>query len=371
MNKDTRTKDITRAGIIGILANIGLALVKIAIGSITGSVAVVSDAVNNLSDAGSSVLTILGSFLAGKDPDEKHPYGYGRIEYITGLVISILVLVVGVEFLQTSIKAILHPNQVKFSGITIGIMILTLGIKLLLGFYTKGVGKRASSPALIASGTEALGDCAVTAVTVIAAVIALATDVAVDGYAGLIVSGFVLYSGIRLVFDTFNDIIGKRYDKEVASILYSEIEAVPMIKGAYDLILHNYGPERYIGSVNVEIEDYHTVAELSDVLLPLQALINQKYGIFLVFGFYSVNTKDTDTVVDREHLWELLKTNPDILNFHAFYIDRQEKRLRFDVTVSFRVKDNALFRQELIALLEKDYPNYTYMINIDHRYGES
>lgn len=371
MKQDNRGKVIARAGIIGILANIGLALIKIAIGTITGSVAVVSDAVNNLSDAGSSVLTILGSFFAAKDPDEKHPYGYGRIEYITGLIISILVLVVGIEFFQTSIKAIVSPGEVHFSAITIGIMVATLGIKLWLGFFTKNTGRKVNSPALVASGTEALGDCAVTAVTVAAALLALFTGVQVDGYAGLIVSGFVLYSGIRLVFDTFNDIIGKRYDKEVASVIYEEIEKEPLVKGAFDLILHNYGPERYIGSVNVEIEDYHTVAEMSDVLLPLQSRIQREYGIFLVFGFYSVNTGDRQVIADRERVRGLLAAMPDIQNLHAFYIDHGKKTLRFDITVAFKNKDTTQLRQEIEGLLQKEYTDYTFMINIDRRYGEA
>jgi len=288
----SREKIIIRAGIIGVFANIGLAVIKIVIGSFAGSVAIISDAINNISDAASSVITILGSKLAAKDPDDKHPYGYGRIEYITALVISVVIIVVGIEFLQTSFKAVFNPKPVDFTWMAIIIMLITVFAKIILSRFNKKAGKEAMSPALIASGTEALGDAAVTTITVMAAVISLFSDIHLDGYAGILVSVFILYSGMRLVFETFNDIIGKRADKDLAHEIYEEIEKSKMIKGAYDLILHNYGPNRYLGSVNVELEDFRTVQEATEHIMPIQEKIGKMFGIFLVFGFYPVNTTD-------------------------------------------------------------------------------
>ncbi|MGB4660747.1 MAG: cation diffusion facilitator family transporter, partial [Mobilitalea sp.] len=291
---------IIKAGIVGVVVNIMLAAVKILLGSIAGSVAIVSDAINNISDAASSVITILGSKLATKDPDEKHPYGYGRIEYITTLIISVIIIVFGIEFLKASFQAIRNPKAVNFTATAIIIMIITVLVKVMLSLYDKKAGAKAQSPSLIASGIEAMGDAVVTSITVIAGFISILFDIQVDGYAGILVSAFILYSGIKLVFDTFNDIIGKRADKKLTSKIYDEIEEFQFIKGAYDLILHNYGPNRYLGSVNVEIEDFRTIQEATEAVRPIQKMIEEKFGIFLVVGFYPVNTEDVAVIEARE-----------------------------------------------------------------------
>lgn len=369
--KDEKTREnlIVRAGVIGIITNLILALVKVVIGSLTASIAIISDATNNLSDAASSVITIIGSKLAAKDPDEKHPYGYGRIEYITALVISIIIIVVGLEFLKTSFLAILHPSTVTFTWTTIAIMLITILAKVWLSNYNKSIGKRANSPALVAAGTEALGDAAVTSLTVIAAILALLTGLHVDGYVGILVSAFILYSGLRLVMDTFNDIIGKRGDEELANEIYQEIEQSELIKGAYDLILHNYGPNRHLGSVNVEIEDFHSIREASELLMPLQVRISEKFGVFLVFGFYSVNTSDEFVIHARTKIAGILKVYPEVMNMHAFFIDRERKFIKFDIIVSFQLKDARKLKDEIIREIEKLYPGFQVLLNMDHRYS--
>ena len=364
-----RQSIIIKAGIIGVVVNVMLAAVKILIGSIAGSVAIVSDAINNISDAASSIITILGSKLATKDPDEKHPYGYGRIEYITTLIISVIIIVFGIEFLKTSFLAIWNPKDVNFTTTSIIIMIITVVVKIILSIYNKKTGAKSQSPALIASGIDAMGDAVVTSITVIAGFISILFDIHVDAYAGIVVSAFILYSGIKLVFDTFNDIIGKRADKKLTGEIYKEIEGFQFIKGAYDLILHNYGPNRYIGSINVEIEDYKTIQEATEAIRPIQKMSEEKFGILLVVGFYPVNTEDKEVIEARESILGIVRKNPGIKNMHAFFIDFDRKILQFDIIVSFTVKDIKMLKKELMTEIEEKYPSYEVHINVDYRYS--
>ena len=365
---ENREKMIYKAGVVGIAVNALLAIIKLMVSGITGSVAIASDAVNNISDGASSVITILGSKLASKDPDDKHPYGHGRIEYITGLIISIIVIVVGIEFLKTSVVAIIYPKAVNFTWASVLIMTITIFAKILLSLYNKKQGKKSNSPALIASGADAMGDAAVTSITVIAAVISLFTEFRIDGYAGVIVSGFILYSGIQLVTEIFHDIIGKRGDKNLANEIYSEIKKAPMVQGAYDLVLHNYGPNRYLGSVNVEIEDTYTVKEVTEVLNPVQENIMDKFGIYFSFGIYAVNTTDEKIIESRKKVLEILRQWPEILNMHGFFINEERKTIRFDIVVTFKLKNGKKLKEDISAQIEREFPNYKTNIKIDHRF---
>jgi cation diffusion facilitator family transporter len=360
---------IYKAGIVGIAVNALLAVIKLMISGMTGSVAIASDAINNISDAASSVITILGSKLASKDPDDKHPYGHGRIEYITGLIISVIVIVVGIEFLKTSVLAIINPKEVNFTWISVIIMTITIFAKIVLSLYNKKEGKKCNSPALTASGADAMGDAAVTLITVIAAIISLFTRVRIDGYAGVIVSGFILYSGIQLVTEIFNDIIGKRADKNLANEIYTEIKKTPMVKGAYDLVLHNYGPNRYLGSVNVEIEDTYTVKEVTEILNPVQEHIMDMFGIYFSFGIYAVNTTDEKIIDSRKKVLGILKKWPEILNMHAFFINDERKTIRFDIIVTFKLKNSKKLKEDISAEVEQEFPNYKANIKIDHRFA--
>lgn len=369
-----RLKEIFKISIIGIVVNLFLVIIKVIIGTISGSIAIISDATNNFSDAASSLITIMGSRLAAKDPDDKHPYGYGRIEYITGFIISVIVLVLGIEFMKTSFQSIFHPTNVKFDGFTLLIMILTVFIKLILGSYTAKSGKKISSPAVEASGAEALSDAVITSITIVAAFLTIAgsyffdKEIHLDGFAGLIVSGFIIYSGFRLAMETFQDIIGKRAEQELSKQLYEEIEKFSLVRGAYDLILHNYGPERYLGSVNVEVEDYLQVREVAEVLNQIQQQILDKFHIFLVIGIYSVNTQDKQVVDLRNKVWEILKQKKEILNMHAFFADQNLKIVRFDLIVSFDLKDLTTLKEQVEQKLKTVFSEYEFIINIDRRY---
>ncbi|MEA5083938.1 MAG: cation diffusion facilitator family transporter [Lachnospiraceae bacterium] len=365
---ENREKMIYKAGIVGIGVNALLAVIKLIISSITGSVAIASDAVNNISDGASSVITILGSKLAAKDPDDKHPYGHGRIEYITGLIISIIVIVVGIEFLKTSVLAIIHPKEVNFTWVSVIIMTITIFAKILLSLYNKKQGKKANSPALIASGADAMGDAAVTSITVIAAIISLFTKFRIDGYVGVIVSGFILYSGIQLVTEIFHDIIGKRGDRNLANKIYSEIKKTPMVQGAYDLVLHNYGPNRYLGSVNVEIEDTYTVREVTEILNPVQERLMEMFDIYFSFGIYAVNTTDEKIIASRKKVLKILRQWPEILNMHAFFINEERKTIRFDIVVTFKLKNSKKLKEDISSEVQREFPNYKTNIKIDHRF---
>ena len=369
LDKSTRNHKITRAGIIGILVNLLLAIIKIIIGRISNSVAIISDATNNLSDAGSSVITIIGSALSVKRPNDKHPYGYGRIEYFSGLIISVIVFVLGVEFLKSSISIIRNPEPVKFSWISVLIIAGTVIVKIFLSIYNKRVGSEVNSTALIASGTEALGDAAISFLTLISALIALFTDYKVDGYIGLIVSIFIFYSGYQLIKETFNNIIGQKISKELSQAIYAQVEQDQLVLGAYDLILNNYGPNKYIGSINVELEDFRTVKEASELFFSLQSQIYKTFGIFLVISLYSVNTNNDRAVKVRKQIQSLLSEYEYISNMHAFFLDEIDSKLRFDIIINFEIENIDALRKEIVQKIKVIYPKLHVNINVDRKFS--
>ena len=357
-----RNKIIVKTSVVGIITNIFLAAFKASVGLISNSIAVILDAVNNLSDALSSVITIIGAKLANKLPDKKHPLGYGRIEYMSALLVSAIVLYAGITSAVESVKRIIHPEKAEYTMVSLIIITVAIIVKLLLGRYVKHNGQKAKSGALIASGADANFDAILSASVLASAIIYLTTNISLEAYVGVIISGVIIKAGIGMVSDTLNDILGKRADiettKEIKQILCEEKE----VRGAYDLIIHNYGPNKNLASVHLELPDNMSVEQVDVLTRKLQSKVYRQTGVILVgVGVYSYNTKDDEVSKLRNKIQEMVLAHDWVLQIHGFYVDTNKKDIRFDVVMSFEIKPSegiSIIQNEL----KKAYPDYN--INI-------
>ena len=367
ISKDAENRDkiIVRTSIIGILANIFLAAFKAAVGIISNSIAVVLDAVNNLSDALSSVITIVGTKLAGKLPDKKHPLGYGRIEYLSAMIVSAIVLYAGITALVESVKKIIHPEKADYSAVALIIIAMAVVVKLALGRYVKAKGKAVNSSALVASGSDALFDAILSASVFASAVFFLVTGISLEAYVGVLISIMILKAGYEMMTDTLDDVLGRRADKETTQQIYQLLKQEPEVRGAYDLVLNNYGPGKDYGSVHIELPDTMTVDQVDELTRRLEAKVYRATGVILTgVGVYSYNTKDDDAAKMRNVVQETVLAYEWALQLHGFYANTKNKSLRFDVVMSFDIKP-----REGIEILTRDmkrlFPDYTVQITPD------
>ena len=361
-----REKKIIQTAVIGIVINVILASIKIFIAFISNSVAIISDAINNLSDAFSSLITIFGSKLAQRMPDENHPYGYGRVEYIGGLIVSIIVLMLGFEFLQTSIENIVTPVATTFTMPLLVILFIAIFVKFGIGIYYKKIGKATKSISLKAVGQEALGDAIIACVILISAALSYFANIQIDGYAGALASLFIIYNGIILIKETFDKIVGQRVEKEISDEIYRVVNECEIVQGSYDLILHNYGVERYVGSINVEVDEHLPVSQISQILNELQIKIYKHYRIYLVFGIYSVNLGQNEA---KECIRNSLSEFKSIVNLHAFFMDNKAKSVRFDVVVDFKERNLSELRKNIEDRVAQNFPGYKIFIVIDREFS--
>ncbi len=362
---EQREKIIVRTSIIGILANIALAAFKAVVGLISRSIAVVLDAVNNLSDALSSVITIIGTKLAGRQPDKKHPLGHGRIEYLTAMIVAGLVLYAGITSLVESIKKIIHPEAADYSAVSLIIIAAAVVVKLLLGRYVKKKGEDVDSQALIASGSDANFDAILSASVLAAAVFFLITGISIEAYIGVLIAAFIIKAGIEMMIETLNDILGARTDKELTVAIKQTICEDPEVLGAYDLFLYNYGPDRNYGSVHVEVRDTLTANEIDALDRRVQANVYLKHHVILTgVGIYAVNMSDDEAGTMRRNVIEKVMAHSYALQLHGFNVDLQQKTMRFDVVLSFECdRDEAL--QEICEEVQAMYPDYKLFVQPD------
>ena len=277
----SRDKKIIKTSIIGIVANVFLAAFKAFIGLISHSVAITMDAVNNISDAASSVITIVGTKLAGKEADKKHPFGYGRIEYLSAMIISVLVLYAGFTAFVESIKKIITPDTPDYSAVSLIIVAVAVVVKIVLGRYVKSVGKKVNSDSLINSGEDATLDSVISASTLVAAGIYLIFHISLEAYLGAIIALVIIKSGIDMLRETLSKILGERADADLAKAIKRTVVDYPEINGAYDLVLHNYGPDTYQGSVHIEVPDTLSADELDQLIRKVTEDVFAKHSVIL------------------------------------------------------------------------------------------
>ena len=371
--KETKNRDavIVRTSVIGIMANVFLAAFKAFVGFTSNSIAIVMDAVNNLSDAASSVITIVGTKLAGKEPDRQHPFGYGRIEYLSAMVISLLVLYAGVTAFVESVKKIIHPETPDYSALSLIIVAVAVLVKIILGRYVKRVGEKVNSDSLINSGEDATLDSVISASTLVAAGIYLVFHVSLEAWLGAVIAAVIIKSGIGMLKETLSKILGERADAQLARDIKATINSFPEISGAYDLVLHNYGPDAYNGSVHIEVPDTLSADELDKLIRKVSVDVYQKHHVILTaVGVYSYNTKDPVAAAAREKVAQIAAENPYVLQTHGFYLDQAEKTLRFDFVVSFDAEDRKQVYREVCEKVQAAYPDYKLQVTMDTDFSE-
>ena len=363
---ESRDQIIIRTSIIGIIANIFLAAFKAVVGLLANSIAVVLDAVNNLSDALSSVITIIGTRLAKKQPDRKHPYGHGRAEYLSSTIISVIVLYAGITSLVESVKKILHPEVPDYSTVSLLIIAVAVVVKIFLGSFFKKKGKEADSDSLVNSGQDALLDSVISASTLVAAIIYVASGASLEAYLGVIISVVIIRSGIEMLREAISRIIGERADSDLTRELKKTICEVEGVRGAYDLIVHDYGPDRIMASVHIEVPDYFT-ADRIDVLAReiMQKVFVTHHVILTAVGIYSHNTSNDEVIALQEEIRRMATSQEYVLQIHGFYMDPVKKTLRFDVVVDFAAPDRQAVYTDLVKKVQALCPDYTLAVALD------
>lgn len=365
-----REKAITRTSVIGITTNIFLVAFKAGVGLLAGAIAIVLDAVNNLTDALSSIITIIGIKLAKKHPDNKHPFGYGRIEYFSTILISLMILGAGVTSIIESVKKIINPTIPDYKAVTIIIIVVSVITKLMLGRYVSHQGKKYNSDALQASGADASFDAIISVATLVGAIVTLIFDISVDGYIGAIISVFIIKAGIEMLLSAISDVLGNRPDSEISQNIKKTIAGFNGVNGAFDLILHNYGPDKAIGSVHVEIDGEMSAVEIHKLTKQIQKKIMEQFHIFLTVGIYAVDHQDIEKVSIRENINGLCKSKSGVINTHGYYIDLEEKIISFDVGIDFTISEHSVFNNELTQMIENEYPGFRVIINLDTYYSD-
>lgn len=369
---ESRDKIIIRTSIIGILANVGLAAFKAVVGLMSHSIAVVLDAVNNLSDAASSIITIIGTKLAGREPDKEHPFGYGRIEYLSAMIISVLVLYAGITSFTESVKKILHPELPDYAPASLIIIAAGVIVKILLGRYVKATGEKVNSDSLINSGEDATLDSVISASTLVAAIIFLVTGLSLEAWLGAVISVIIIRSGIEMLKETISRLLGERADLELAREIRKTVCSFPSVSGAYDLILNNYGPDAFNGSVHIEVPDTLNASDLDELIRQITLKVLKEHNVLLTaVGVYSVNTKDPKVAEMREKIRETVLADPDILQMHGFYVNEEKKTMRLDLVVSFDAKDRQAAFQKAVAKIREMYPEYALQPVIDTDFSET
>ncbi len=367
----SREKTIVKTSIIGIIANVFLAGFKAVVGLMTNSIAIVLDAVNNISDAGSSLITIVGTKLAGKEPDKKHPFGYGRIEYLSAMIISVIVLYAGITSFVESVKQIIHPETPDYNTVSLIIVGVAVVVKILLGRYVKGVGVKVNSDSLINSGEDATLDSIISASTLVAAGIFLIFHVSLEAWLGAIISLVIIKSGIEMLRDTISRILGERNDQELAKKIHETVLSFPQVQGAYDLVLNNYGPDTWNGSIHVEVPDTCTADQLDQLLREITMKVIQEHHVILTaIGVYSVNTKDPEVIEAKRKVEEIVFAHEHVRQMHGFYLLKDRKTIRFDLVISFDAEDRRAVCNEVVADVQKAFPDYELQVAMDTDFAE-
>ena len=370
-NEASREKTIVKTSVIGIVANVFLAAFKAAVGLMTHSIAIVLDAVNNISDAGSSLITIVGTKLAGKEPDKKHPFGYGRIEYLSAMIISVIVLYAGVTSFVESVKQIIHPETPEYTPVSLIIVGVAVAVKILLGRYVKRVGRRVNSDSLVNSGEDAALDSIISASTLAAAAIFLLFHVSLEAWLGAVISLVIIKSGIEMLRDTISRILGERNDTELAKSIKSTVLSFPDVQGAYDLVLNNYGPDAWNGSVHIEVPDTHSADQLDQLIRSIQTEVYRQHRVILTaIGVYSVNTHDPEVAAVREKVRDIVFSHEHVTQLHGFYLVKEPRTLRFDLVVSFDAKDRRAVFREAVEDVQRAFPEYALMTVLDTDFAE-
>ena len=361
-----REKIIVKTGVIGIITNILLAAFKAVVGILSNSIAITLDAVNNLSDAMSSTITIIGTKLAGKKPDKKHPMGHGRIEYISAAIIAMIILYAGITSLIESVKKIIDPVTPEYGTVALVVIAVAVVVKIILGTYVKKTGDKVNSDALKASGKDALFDSVISTSTLVAAIVFLITGVAIEAFLGALISLIIIKSGIDTMRETLSQILGERVNSELTRDIKSTVCKVEGVKGAYDLILHNYGPDRYLASVHIEVDEHTTAARIDAITREIQHAVLEAHGVIITtVGIYADNTSDDEINNMRNKIFHIIRSHDNVLQIHGFFVDKEKKKISLDYIMDFAADDLKGEYCKIYDEIKAEYPDYDLTLNLD------
>lgn len=367
-NKE-RENTIIKVSIQGIFVNLILVGFKAFVGLMANSIAIILDAVNNLSDACSQVVTIAGTKLSAKAPDKKHPYGYGRIEYISSSIVALIILLAGFTSFKESVLKTIHPEVSEYSTVSLIIIGVAVIVKFSLGQYVKAKGVKIASQALIAAGTDSFMDSILSLSTFVAALLSKFAGLNVEGILGIGLSVLILKAGFEIISETLGKLIGDRTDSEFSLELKKKIRSFEGVNGAYDLILHDYGPSRSIGSVHIEIDGNLTAEKIHLLSRRIIFEIYEEYGIVLTVGIYA-STEDEQNKKMRAEIAAIATAHKNVLQIHGFFVDEQRKSILFDMVVSYKEKDMLHLISEVQSEVSQKFPGYSVDINVDHDFSD-
>ncbi len=370
MENERETK-IIKTCIIGIITNIFLSVFKAVIGFMAHSVAIMMDALNNLTDAVSGIITLVGTYLAGRDPDKKHPFGHGRTEYLATLAISGLILYAGISASISSIKSIINPKEPEYETIMLIIIFVAVIVKIVLSFFYKKRGKETESGSLTASGSDAGFDAVISAATLVCAFIYIFFEISIEAYLGVIIAIFIMKSGIGILAETVSKILGEGASVELVKEIKNTIAAHDKVRGAYDLVINNYGHDRLYGSLHIEVPENFTANELDCLTREINDEIYEKFGVTIVaVGVYAYNESDFEVAKMRAKATEIALSHEFVKQVHGFYVDKKYKKIRFDMVISLDAKNRADLYFHVISDLKKEFPGYDISGSMDSDFNE-
>ena len=366
-----RAYQIIRTSWIGIIANVLLAGFKATVGILASSVAIVMDAVNNLSDALSSVITIVGTKLSQRPADRKHPFGFGRIEYFSAIIIAVIVLSAGITSLIESVKKIFDPTEPSYTTTTLVVIVVAIVVKLILGQYVKRKGEQLKSDALIASGSDALFDAVITLATLISAGVMLLWGVSLDGILGALISLVIIKAGTEMLVSPVNELLGTSITADFAKQIQKEVSDFEGVHGVFDLILHNYGPDVKIGSLHINVYDTMSAHEIHGLTRKITMYMIERHNIIMTVGVYAIATGENRRAELQSKVIQTLAAHKDIVQVHGFYFSEKEKYLSVDVVPDVTVHDDAAFVRQLLTEIQPLVPETQVDIIVDHNYSEN
>lgn len=362
----TREKTIIKTAVIGIVANILLASFKALVGFASHSTAMVLDAVNNTTDAISSIVTIVGTKLANRKPDKKHPLGHGRIEYLSEMIVAALILYAGITALFRSVEKILDPAEVDYSTAYLIVVSVAIAVKIILGLYVRRQGRKAKSDLLVSSGTDALFDAILSTAVLASAIVYLVSGINIEAFVSIIISIFIIKTGVEIIREAVDDMLGHRVESELTKKLKECVSAFPEVYGVYDIILHNYGPDIYLGSLHIEIDDTMTADKIDSLTREINTKAYDETGIILTaVGIYSRNTSDDELMKIRTQITKLVVDHDNVIQMHGFYIDEAKKRISMDVVIDFAEEDREALFEHIREDVKKAVPGYEVVMTLD------
>ena len=365
-----RSSQIIKTSWIGIATNVLLAGFKAVVGILASSVAIVMDAVNNLSDALSSVITIVGTKLSQRPADRKHPFGFGRIEYFSAIIIAVIVLSAGITSLIESVKKIFHPTEPSYTTVTLIVIIVAIVAKLILGQYVKRKGEQLNSDALIASGSDALFDAVITLATLVSAGVMLLWHVSLDGILGALISLVIIKAGVEMLASPVNELLGASIPAELTRQIRQEVSAFEGVLGVFDLILHNYGHDVKIGSLHINVYDTMSAHDIHRLTRQISTEMFRLHGIIMTVGVYAVATGDNRRAELQSKVMQTLAAHRDIVQVHGFLYSERDNMLSVDVVPDITVHDDDALVSRLTAEIQPFAPEMKVVVVVDHNYSE-